>query len=86
MTVSNDNMRLNRGGLGQAVIVGREDNGNIDGLETAAPAEIAIRREPVVGVASRALFVVRPTTAKAGLYEVAFRLPCGTRTIQVSVH
>ena len=86
LTVSSDTLRLNRSGGSQAVIVGREDNGDIEPLETTATPEVVLRREPVTGVTSRALFVVRAVTAKAGLYHVTFKLPCGTRTIEVSIH
>ena len=86
LTVSSDVLRLNRSGGSQAVIVGREDNGEIDALEAVSTTEVALRREPVVGVSSRALFVIRAVTAKAGLYHVTFKLPCGSRTIEVSVH
>lgn len=68
------------------MVVGRDDNGTIDGLEVAGVPEVVIRREPVIGVTSRALFVIRAVTAKTGLYQVTFKMPCGSKTIDVSIH
>lgn len=79
-------MRLNRSGGSQAVVVGREDNGDIRDLEIAGTPEVVIRRETVAGVTSRALFVVRAVSAKTGLYQVTFKLPCGSKTVEVSIH
>ncbi|MFL6374123.1 MAG: tetratricopeptide repeat protein [Pyrinomonadaceae bacterium] len=86
VTVSSDSLRLNRSGGTQAVVVGRDDNGDITGLEVAGTPEIVLRHEPVAGVASRAIFIVRAVTGKVGLYQVTFTLPCGSKTIDVSVH
>jgi hypothetical protein len=86
VTVSSDTLRLNRSGGTQAVIVGREDNGEINDLEVAGVPEVLVRRETVAGVTSRALYVIRAATPKTGLYQVTFKLPCGSKTIEVSVH
>ena len=86
LTVSSDTLRLNQNGGTQAVIVGREDNGDISALEVAGTPEVVLRREPVTGVTSRALFVVRAVTAKTGLYHVTFKLPCGSKSVDVSIH
>jgi tetratricopeptide (TPR) repeat protein len=86
ITSSSDTLRLNRSGGSQAVVIGRVDDGPIDGMEIAGVPEVVIRRETVSGVTSRGLFVIRAVTAKAGLYQVKFKLPCGSKTIEVSVH
>jgi tetratricopeptide (TPR) repeat protein len=85
ITVSSDSLRLNRGGS-QAVVVGREDGGAIDGLEASGSPEVLIRREAVTGVSSRALFLIRAAGAKVGLFQIIFKLPCGSKTIDVSIH
>ena len=85
VTVSSDSLRLNRGGS-QAIIVGRDDSGSIDGLEVTGVPEVLVRRETVVGVTSRALFLIKASGAKVGLFQVTFKLPCGSRTVDVSIH
>lgn len=86
ITASEDSLTLAAGGADLAIMIG-VDQGELDGLKVtpSSLADISITREIVAGVRSRAVFVVRSSTGKAGLYSIMFELPCGKREIPVRV-
>jgi tetratricopeptide (TPR) repeat protein len=87
LTASENTITLRTGGGDLAVIVGREDDAELEGLEatSSSPADVKVYREAIAGVRSRALFVLRSTSDKTGIYQVAFSLPCGKKTVIVNV-
>jgi len=86
LTLSEENITL-QGGGDLAVIVGRTDDGDLDGLTavSGSPRDVYVRREAIAGVRSRALFVLRSANANPGEFQVTFTLPCGTRKATVVV-
>lgn len=87
LTASEDNITLRNGG-GEPVMIGRSDESDdLEGLTgiSTSPENISIRRENLEGVKTRAIFVVRSISEKAGVYQVKFELPCGTKEIVVRV-
>ncbi len=85
--VSEDNLTIRNGGGGLAVVVGLENDGDLEGLTalSTSPEDVSVRREIIAGVKSRALFVVSSKTARTGVFQVKFELPCGEREIVVRV-
>ncbi|MEP6788349.1 MAG: hypothetical protein ABJB40_07960, partial [Acidobacteriota bacterium] len=78
---------LQNSGGDLAVIVGLDGDGDVDGIKATAssPADIRVLREPIEGVKARALFVIRSTSSKGGIFQVKFELPCGTKSMVVKV-
>jgi tetratricopeptide (TPR) repeat protein len=87
LTVSDDAVSLQTGGRDVAVVIGREDDAELDGLtaSTSSPQDVSVRREPITGVVGRALFVLRSISEKTGNYQAVFETPCGRREIAVNV-
>jgi hypothetical protein len=86
ITVSEEIISLQSGGSDLAVIVGRVDDEELDGLTavSTSPDNVVVRREPITGVKARAIFVLK-AIGKTGVYQVNFRLPCGRKEIVVKV-
>jgi hypothetical protein len=87
LTVSEENISLQASGRDVAVIVGLEDDTDLDGLTalSTSPADVSVRREIIAGVTGRALFVLRSESSNTGVYQVAFEMPCGRKKIAVNV-
>ncbi len=87
ITVSEENISLRSGGGDLAVIVGRTDEDDLDGLTaiSTSPLNVSVRQEVIKGVTARALFVVRSISPNTGEYKVSFVLPCGIKEIVVNV-
>lgn len=70
-----------------AVIVRRDGDGELEELKavSSSPEDVAVRRELIEGLKTQALFVLRSTSAKTGVYPVAFEMPCGKKEITVKV-
>ncbi|HTH50865.1 MAG TPA: tetratricopeptide repeat protein [Pyrinomonadaceae bacterium] len=85
ITSSEESITLSGGS--RAIILGRSDDGDMDALEavSSSPADVGVRREPINGVRARALFMLRAVSGKRGVYQVNFKLPCGSKLITVNV-
>jgi cell division septation protein DedD len=77
---------VSRGG-DLAVIIGLDGDGELDGIKarSSSPDDVSVRREVIAAVKSRAIFVLRSISAKAGTYQISFELPCGKKDIIVNV-
>ncbi len=86
LNVSEESVTLQNGG-GLAIIVGRENDEELEGLDatSTSPDDVSVRREMIEGVKTRALFVLRSISAKSGVYQVKFTMPCGERELTVKV-
>jgi hypothetical protein len=76
------------GGVGNvAVILHLEDDGDLSGIRAASnnPKDISVIRQNMTGMRTRAVFLVRSLSSKAGMYQVDFELPCGKKEILVKV-
>ncbi len=84
---SEENLTLLSESGGRAVIVGIDDETDLEGIKgySSSPENINVRREPIAGIKSRALFVIRSENSKAGVYQVTFELPCGKKVVVVKV-
>ena len=87
LTTSEETVTLRSDGSDLAVIVGRDDDKDMSGIKatSSSPQDIAVRREQIEGVKARALYVVHSVSAKAGVYQVTFELPCGKKDLVVKV-
>ncbi len=87
LTLSEESLTLPNNGGGLAVILGTEDDRDIS-LATAtsnSPKDVEVRLEPVAGIKGRVLFVVRSVSAKPGIYQVTFAVPCGKKDLTIKV-
>ncbi|MFZ1702588.1 MAG: tetratricopeptide repeat protein [Pyrinomonadaceae bacterium] len=86
LTVSEEVVSLRAGGGDLAVIVGRSDDEDLDEITATSttPDSVNVRREPITGVKTRALFILK-AIGRPGLYQVTFELPCGKREVSVKV-
>jgi hypothetical protein len=69
-------------------MIGREDESeDLEGLTavSTSPENVTIRRENIDGISGRAIFVVRSVSARTGVYQLRFELPCGSKDITVRV-
>lgn len=84
---SDENITLLSESGGRAVIVGIDDETDLEGIKaySSSPENINVRREPIAGIKSRALFVISSESKKAGVYQVTFELPCGKKVVVVRV-
>jgi hypothetical protein len=87
LTVSEDTINLKNSSGKLAVIVGLDDDGEVDAVQasSSSPKDVTVRREPIAGVTTRAIFVLQSLTDRIGLYQVTFDLPCGKRSVSVNV-
>ncbi|MBK7391780.1 MAG: hypothetical protein IPI64_00585 [Chloracidobacterium sp.] len=87
ITVSEEIVTLASRGGDLAVIIGVEGGSDLDGIKatSTSPDDVTVRREVIAAVKSRAIFVLRSISAKAGTYQVSFELPCGKKDIIVNV-
>jgi hypothetical protein len=85
--LSEETLTIRTGGGGLAVVVGLENDGDLDDLTatSTSPGDVSVRREIISGVKSRALFVVSSISGKTGVFQVKLELPCGARDIIVRV-
>ncbi len=87
VTVNQDVINLSADGRDSAVIIGRVDDLDIEDVTSASSSsqDVAVRRQPIEGVTTRALFVLRSASGKSGIYQITFQMPCGKKTITVNV-
>ena len=87
ITVSEENITLSGDGGDLAVIVGVDDVMDLEGMmgTSSSTKDVTVRREPITGIKSRALFVIRTISSRVGVYQVSFELPCGKKDIVVRV-
>lgn len=87
LNVSEETVTVQSGGGDLAVIVGLEDDGDLEGITatSSSSADVSVRREMIAGVKARALFVIRSASAKIGVFQVTLELPCGKKNIVVKV-
>ncbi len=66
---------------------GVETDDAVLSARSSSPADIEVRAEPSIeGLAGRSLFLIRSKSAKTGLFQVVFKLPCGEKTVKVTVN
>lgn len=87
ITVSEETMNLKHSGGKLAVIVGLDDDGDVDAVQatSSSPQDVTVTREPIAGLTTRALFVLLSVSDRIGVYQVTFELPCGKRTVVTNV-
>ena len=87
ITASEESITLLSESGGRAVIVGIDDETSLDGIKgvSLSPEHVSVKREPITGIQTRALFVIKSESSLPGIYQVNFELPCGKKTIVVRV-
>lgn len=87
LIVRDDNLTFQNGNNDLAVIVRRDDDGDLDGLTavSSSPENITIKREKIEGLKAQAIFVVHSLGLKTSEYHIFFEMPCGKKEIAVRV-
>ncbi len=87
INLSEETVTLRSGGGDISMIVGLDDDGELDGLTAVSmnPQDVSLRREVIAGVRTRALYILHSISSKAGDFQVKFEMPCGKREILVRV-
>lgn len=87
ITVSEEVINLKNSSGKLAVIVGLDDDSDIDTVQASSSSsnDVSVRREPITGLTTRALFVLQSMSDRVGMYQVTFEMPCGRRVITVNV-
>jgi len=88
VSVSEDNITLQNSGGNLAILVGIEGPGDLAALtaKSNSPTDVEISQGPqVAGLKDRVLYVLRSISAKQGIYQVVFELPCGKKEVLVKV-
>ncbi len=66
---------------------GVETDDAVLSAQSSSPEDIEVRAEPSIeGLSGRSLFLIRSKSAKTGLFQVVFKLPCGEKTVNVTVN
>ena len=70
-----------------AVIIGLDDDGELDGLTATAnsPKNVSVVRKTIEGVTTRAIYVVKSISPNTGMYQIKFEMPCGKKEVLVRV-
>lgn len=85
-TLSEDVVNLDSRGNDLGLVVGTESDEDLTALSaTVSSDDISIRREPIAAIKTRALFVFKSVSGKAGTYTVTFEIPCGKKEVEVRV-
>jgi hypothetical protein len=87
LLASEDSVSLEPGGGDVAVIVRLDGDGVIAGIAAASsnPKDVSVMQQRIVGMRTRAVFLIRTVSGKAGIYQVSFSLPCGKKDVLVKV-
>ena len=87
LIVRDDTLTFQNGNNDLAVIVRREDGGDLDGLTavSSSPENVTIKREKIEGLKTQAIFVVHSFGTKTGEYQILFEMPCGKKEVAVKV-
>ena len=87
LVASEESLALKSGVENVAVIVHLEDDGDLSGIRAVASnaKDISVIRQSMTGMRTRAVFLVRSLSGRAGIYQVDFELPCGKKEILVKV-
>lgn len=87
ITISEETINLKSSSGKLAVIVGLDNDDDVDSVQasSSSPKDVTVRREPIAGLTTRALFVLQSLSDRLGVYQVTFEMPCGKRTIAVNV-
>ncbi len=87
ITSTDESLSLKSGGSDVAVIIRGDGDGDLEGLTATSnsPKNISVHREPIEGVTSRAIFVVKSISPNAGMYQIKFEMPCGKKEMLVKV-
>ena len=71
------------------ILVSLEGEGNLKALTTASssPNDVEVILEPeIAGAADKAFYLINSISSKKGIYQVTFELPCGQKTLTVTVY
>jgi hypothetical protein len=87
LSSTEDSLSIQSDGGEKAVVIGSEKDIDLGVLKavSSSPELVSVRREPVVGIDSRALFVIKAAPKSQGVYQITFALPCGEKVIVVNV-
>jgi tetratricopeptide (TPR) repeat protein len=87
LTLGDETVNLQVGGGDVAVIVGRTDDNELDGLTatSTSPDIVSVRQQIIEGIRTRAIFVLHPAGTKTGVYRIVFEMPCGRRELTVNL-
>lgn len=87
LTISEETINLKNTSGKLAVIIGLDNDSDVDAVQASSSSvkDVTVRREPIAGLTTRALFVLQSVSDRIGIYQVTFEMPCGKRTVTVNV-
>ena len=87
LTSSEDLLSIQNSGNEIAVIIGTESDEDLTEMTgvSSSVADLAVRREEIAAVKTKAIFVVRSIAPAKGSFRVIFTLPCGKKEVSVKI-
>ena len=87
LNASDEILTLNKSGNEMAVVIGLDDDGELDGLTATSnsPKNVSVTRKVIEGVTTRGIFIIRSITPNTGMYQIKFDMPCGKKVVLIKV-
>lgn len=87
INVSEEQVSLAAAGAPLSIMVSSDADVSLDDLNgvSSSPADVSVTREMIAGVTSRAVFVLKSTSGKPGIFGITFQMPCGKKEVTVTV-
>ncbi len=87
VTSSEPSITLQNAGSELAIIIGTETDEDLSSMTAVSSSakDVEVRRQEITAIKGRALFVVRSSSGKAGLFQITFSVPCGKKNVEVRV-
>jgi hypothetical protein len=87
MTFNSEAVDLQPDGDEFAVIVARDDAAELGEISavSSSPRDVSVKRQPLPGTKTQALFILRPLSERTGVFQITFEMACAKRDLTVRV-
>ena len=89
INLSRERVSIVNGAGSVGILVSLDGKGNLKTLTSASssPNDVEVVLEPeIAGAADKAFYLINSISPKKGIYQIAFELPCGQKTLTVTVY
>ena len=89
INLSRESVSIVNGAGSVGILVNIDGKGNLKALTSASssPNDVEVVLEPeIAGAADKAFYLINSISSKKGIYQIAFELPCGQKTLTVTVY
>jgi len=89
INLSRESVSIVNGAGSVGILVNVEGKGNLKALTSASssPSDLEVVLEPeIAGAADKAFYLINSISSKKGIYQIIFELPCGQKTLTVTVY